>query len=60
MCVPLVAQRARQGGLDIPEATICRRFDAGLGNLRRLYAPRVERWVLYDNSGELPVLLDAA
>ena len=57
--VERVAQRVRQGGHDIPEATIRRRFDAGLDNLHQLYAPLVNRWVLYDNSGELPVLLDA-
>jgi predicted ABC-type ATPase len=53
-----VAERVRQGGHDIPEATIRRRFDAGLTNLRQLYAPLVHSWALYDNAGELPVLID--
>ena len=53
-----VAERVRQGGHDIPEATIRRRFDTGLANLRQLYAPLVHRWMLYDNAGELPVLID--
>ncbi|OIQ80392.1 uridine kinase [mine drainage metagenome] len=53
-----VAQRVRQGGHDIPEATIRRRFAAGRENFERLYAPQVDAWVLYNNSGPQPVLLD--
>ena len=53
-----VAQRVRQGGHAIPEATIRRRFAAGLENFQRLYAPLVDAWALYDNAGATPVLLD--
>lgn len=53
-----VAQRVRQGGHDIPEAMIRRRFAKGRENFERLYAPRVDAWALYDNAGAEPVLLD--
>lgn len=53
-----VAQRVLQGGHDIPEHIIRRRFDAGLKNLKELYAPLVDAWALYDNAGTAPVLLD--
>lgn len=53
-----VAQRVRQGGHDIPQDTIRRRFFAGLDNFKRLYAPQVDAWALYDNAGSRPVLLD--
>ncbi len=53
-----VAQRVRQGGHSIPEATIRRRFVAGRENFTRLYAPQVDAWALYDNAGTQPVLLD--
>ncbi|MCH2242512.1 MAG: zeta toxin family protein [Aquabacterium sp.] len=53
-----VAQRVRQGGHDIPPATIRRRFAAGLRNFRELYAPLVDAWALYDNSGPSPALID--
>lgn len=53
-----VVQRVRQGGHDIPEAVLRRRFAAGRENFERLYAPRVNAWALYDNSGDQPVLLD--
>jgi predicted ABC-type ATPase len=53
-----VAQRVCQGGHDIPEQVIRRRFDAGLNNFTRYYAPAVDAWAIYDNTGESPVLLD--
>ena len=56
--VARVAQRVRQGGHDIPPEVIRRRFVAGLENFQRYYAPAVDVWALYDNAGEVPVLLD--
>jgi predicted ABC-type ATPase len=56
--VERVAQRVKQGGHSIPEAIIRRRFSAGLENFTRYYAPRVNAWVLYDNSGSTPYLID--
>ena len=53
-----VALRVRQGGHDIPQETIRRRFTAGRQNFERLYAPVVDAWALFDNSGPAPVLLD--
>lgn len=53
-----VAQRVEQGGHNIPESVIRRRFAAGLANFARHYAPAVDAWVLYANSAELPRLLD--
>lgn len=53
-----VAQRVRQGGHHIPENVIRRRYLVGLENFHRHYAPRVDAWTLYDNSGLTPSLLD--
>ena len=53
-----VAQRVKQGGHNIPEAVIRRRFAAGKDNFERLYAPRVDAWAIYDNAGAMPVLID--
>jgi predicted ABC-type ATPase len=53
-----VAKRVVQGGHNIPEAVIRRRFTAGLKNFHMLYAPLVDAWALYDNSGKEPVLMD--
>lgn len=56
--VARVAQRVEQGGHDIPADVIRRRFSAGLHNFRRFYAPLVDAWALYDNSGSTPVMLE--
>jgi len=56
--VARVAERVRQGGHDIPEAVIRRRFAAGLVNLERAYKSAVDTWAVYDNAGATPTLLD--
>lgn len=53
-----VATRVRQGGHDIPESVIRRRFAAGLRNFEAVYKAEVDDWALYDNAGDEPVLLD--
>lgn len=56
--VSRVWQRVQEGGHDVPEATIRRRFAAGLDNLERLYKPIVDAWAMYDNSRVAPLLLE--
>ena len=58
MAVQRVAERVRQGGHNIPAATIRRRFEAGWRLLTEVYQPLVDQWVLFDNAGEEPVLMD--
>ena len=53
-----VAERVRQGGHDIPASTIRRRFAAGRLNLETVYKPLVDEWLLFNTSGDVPVLLD--
>lgn len=54
LAVARVMTRAAQGGHDVPEDVVRRRFDAGLKNYDRLYRGLVNRWILYDNSGSKP------
>ena len=56
--MPGVAERVRQGGHDIPEAVIRRRFAAGLRNLETIYKPAVDRWAVFDNVRREPVLIE--
>ena len=56
--VARVRRRVQQGGHHIPEDVIRRRFDAGLENFRRLYAARVDQWILYDNQARIPVVVE--
>ncbi len=58
--VARVAWRVRQGGHNIPEETIRRRFASGLRNFTDVYRHRVDRWCWYDNSGPSPILLEAS
>lgn len=53
-----VALRVRQGGHDIPEDVILRRFDAGLRNFDDVYKAEVDAWALYDSAGDEPILLE--
>lgn len=56
--VARIAIRVRQGGHNIPVNTVIRRFEAGLIHFRETYRSRVNFWQLYDNSGEVPMLLE--
>ena len=56
--VQRVAERVRQGGHDIPDATIRRRFDAGKRLFVEVYQFLVDQWILYDNAGDEPLLMD--
>jgi predicted ABC-type ATPase len=58
MAVQRVAERVRQGGHDVPEATIRRRFEAGKRLFETVYQPLVDQWVVYDNAGDEPLLMD--
>ena len=53
-----VKERVRQGGHDVPEIEIRRRFDAGLRNFRNVYRDLVNAWSYYDNSGRMPALVN--
>lgn len=57
MAVSRVANRVRQGGHNVPEADIRRRYLAGQRNLFQLYRPLVNAWWLYDASQLPPSLV---
>lgn len=57
MALARVRNRVAQGGHSVPAAVIRRRFKAGWWNLENLYRPLVDRWELYDNSGDQPILI---
>lgn len=50
MAVQRVHTRVRQGGHNIPEPIIRRRYTAGLVNLVKLFLPLVDKAVIYDNT----------
>lgn len=58
IAIARVAERVRQGGHAVPEDVIRRRFESGRRNFEQHYRPLVDAWVLYDNAGEEPALID--
>jgi predicted ABC-type ATPase len=48
LAVARVADRVRQGGHDVPEETIRRRYAAGILNFQKLYLPITTSWRLYN------------
>ncbi|MHB1559910.1 MAG: zeta toxin family protein [Isosphaeraceae bacterium] len=62
LAVARVAARVRDGGHDVPEETIRRRYEAGLRNFFGLYQPMASTWEIWDNSSEAgmePIALGA-
>ena len=57
MAAARVRQRVAEGGHNVPEPVIYRRFHAGWSNFEFIYRDLVDEWALYDNSGENPVFL---
>lgn len=58
IAIERVASRVRQGGHDISESVIRRRFTAGLHNFDQHYKGSVNAWARYDNVGSQSVLLE--
>ncbi len=57
IAIERVHARVNQGGHSIPDDVIRRRFIAGIKNFQYVYKRIVDYWVLYDNSGVVPVEL---
>jgi predicted ABC-type ATPase len=53
-----VAARVRQGGHNVPQADVLRRFVRSWENFQRIYRPLADSWAVYDNSGGPPRLLE--
>ena len=58
IAIARVAARVRQGGHDIPEHVIRRRFAKGWCNFQRKYKQTVDDWALYDNAGTEAAMLE--
>ena len=53
-----VAMRVRQGGHDVSRHEVLRRFDRGWKNFHAVYRSLADAWMVYDNSEEIPRLLE--
>ena len=53
-----IKQRVKEGGHNVPEDVVRRRFKTGWSHFETLYKGLVDEWALYDNAGEWPILID--
>lgn len=52
LAVKRVETRVKEGGHNIPEYVVRRRYENGLKNFFRIFEPIVDEWMFIDNSGE--------
>jgi predicted ABC-type ATPase len=52
-----VAQRVEEGGHNIPEEVIVRRYYRGIYNLMNLYIPVCNNWIVVDNGEMTPQII---
>ena len=53
-----IAARVKQGGHDLSRADVLRRFDRSWKNFENVYQPLADAWVVWDNSGDSPRLIE--
>ena len=53
-----IAERVKQGGHDVPQSDVLRRFERGWKNFCTFYRPLADSWAVYDNSGKGPQLIE--
>ena len=58
MAVERVAKRVSEGGHNIPDDVIYRRYYAGLQNFFTIFAPIVDSWMFYNNMDKTILLAD--
>ncbi|WP_291461079.1 zeta toxin family protein [Desulfobacula sp.] len=58
MAIKRVQLRVDQGGHNVPEDVIIRRYHRGWKNFQKYYKDLVDAWVVFDNSGDLPLVLE--
>jgi len=56
--VARVRSRVIEGGHDVPENDIRRRFTKSWDNFQSDYQNLADKWIVFDNSGEEPIVLE--
>jgi predicted ABC-type ATPase len=55
-----IASRVKQGGHNVPQADVLRRFERGWRNFESAYKPLADSWAAYDPSGNQLQLIAAS
>jgi len=58
MAIKRVQLRVAEGGHNVPEDVIIRRYHRGWENFQKYYKHLVDVWVIFDNSGDIPLVLE--
>ena len=58
LAIARVRQRVREGGHNVPDDVIRRRFQRASLNFDEIYKRIVDEWAIYDNSGKKPLLIN--
>ncbi len=58
LAVRRVRLRVAQGGHSVPEDVIIRRYSRGWNNLQKHYKQIVDDWIIFDNSGDQPLIIE--
>jgi len=58
IAIERVKLRVAKGGHNIPEIDIRRRFERGWNNFNMLYKQLADSWIVFDTSGDMPVVVD--
>ena len=57
IAVARVRNRVLEGGHNVPEEVLRRRFHAGWRNFQQIYRDIVDHWALYDASERVPMIV---
>jgi len=57
LAISRIKERVADGGHDVPEMDVKRRFERGIRNFFMLYRPLLDSWTLFDNSSAKPVVI---
>ncbi|MBT3785594.1 Zeta toxin family protein [bacterium] len=58
IAITRVSERVRKGGHNIPADVIERRFKSGQKNFNSSYKGLVNEWILFENNGSVPAILE--
>ena len=58
MAIKRVQLRVAEGGHNVPEDVIIRRYHRGWENFNKQYKYLVDDWIVFDNSGDIPLIME--
>ncbi len=58
LAIERVKLRVARGGHNVPEHVIRRRYSRSWENFQQIYKPLADSWIIFDTSGQLPVIIE--